>query len=84
MILLIHRWIFGAPALYAPIDLEQYGIPECKQCHTHLRTGFVLSLMAHLTTGHGFHEDKSIETAIRMVNLVVKQRLLNARNIGGK
>lgn len=75
MISLINRWIFGPQVQTSKVvDLSSYGIPECVKCHDFLRSHMILGLMAHLSKDHQMHEDKSIDAASHMMNLVLKAK----------
>lgn len=80
MISYIHRLMFGPQTTPAKIDLASFGITDCPSCHSHLRSGFALSLMSHLSKVHKMGENEAIETAIRMLELLKaeKQRVKKA------
>jgi hypothetical protein len=73
MISFIHRLVFGPKQSPQPIDLPGYGIVKCTRCHSHLRTGFALSLMGHLSTEHKMGENEAIYTAVHMLELLQTQ-----------
>ena len=77
MISYLHRLVFGPQTTLVKIDLALFGIADCLSCHSHLRSGFALSLMGHLSKAHKMGESEAIETAIRMLELlkVEKQRI---------
>lgn len=72
MLSLIRKWL--APKKQEPIDLKGHGVVDCSLCHKHLRAGFALSLMSHLTRGHKMHEDQAISTATHMLELMQQEK----------
>jgi hypothetical protein len=57
------------------IDLPGYGVVDCTRCHKYLRTGFVLSLMAHLSKEHNMHEDEAIRVGTHMLDLIREAKI---------
>lgn len=75
MISYIHRLVFGPQAIIEKINLADFGVPECTRCHAHLRSGYALSLMGHLSLEHKMGEDQAIDAAIRMLELTRKRKV---------
>jgi hypothetical protein len=71
----LHRLVFGAhTTISKKVDLSYFGVTNCLKCHSHLKSGFVLSLMGHLSAEHKMGEDQAIDAAIHMISLVKRPR----------
>lgn len=68
MLSLIRSWLYQKEP--QAVDLPGHGVVNCDRCHKYLRTGFALSLMAHLEKDHLMHEDLAIDTATHMLDLL--------------
>lgn len=75
MLSMVHRWIFGPKVQPVQIELPEYGVIDCKDCHKYLGTGFALSLIGHLAKQHQMKENKAIEVGTHMLDLFYHARL---------